>query len=80
MAHLMVCTRITPGVEARQRVHAERLEMPASVQTGAGDGVSSTVWLRDNDLDAHGVPRRSFWHRVERCGAGSSHGCPVRPW
>src|SRR6266849_4726275 len=60
MAHLMGCPRINPGVEARQRVHAERLEMPESVHTGAGGGVESPVWLRDNDLDAHGRSKTQF--------------------
>ena len=60
MAQLMLCARINPDVEARQRVHAERLEMPESVQTGAGGGVSATVWLRENDLDAHGRSTTQF--------------------
>ena len=52
MAHAMARVRVHLDVDDGQLVHASHLETPESVKTGAGVGVSSNVWLRDNDLDA----------------------------
>jgi|SRR5713101_6557115 len=51
LAHMMWRAR-TPGVDDGKPVQAACLEPPAPVPTGAGVGVSSKPWLRDNDLDA----------------------------
>ncbi len=45
--------RINPGVDEGKPVQAARLETPAPVPPGAGVGVASKRWLRDNALDAH---------------------------
>ena len=60
MAQSMALARVHPDVDDGQPVHASRLETPASVKTGAGVGVSANVWLRDNDLDAHGRSKTQF--------------------
>src|SRR5882672_3732175 len=54
MAPLMALARVSLDVDDGQPGHASRRETLASVQTGAGVGVSSNVGLRENDLDAHG--------------------------
>jgi hypothetical protein len=53
MAQLMALARFNPGVDDVEPVHAERLETPEPVKTGARVGVESNLWLRDNDLYAH---------------------------
>jgi hypothetical protein len=60
MAQSMARARVHPDVDDGQPVQASRLETPASVQTGAGVGIESNVWLRDNDLDAHGRSKTQF--------------------
>src|SRR5712691_423462 len=54
MAQLMALARVSLDVDDGQPVQASRRETLASVHTGEGVGVSSTVWRRENDLDAHG--------------------------
>jgi len=49
----MVRVRLLPGVDDGTPVHVQRLETRAPVPAGAGVGVSSRGWLRDNALDAH---------------------------
>ena len=60
MAQLMSRVRVHLNVDDGQPVHASYLETPDAVKTGAGVGVSSTVWLRDNDLDAHRRSKTQF--------------------
>ena len=60
MAQLMALARVYLDVDDGQPVQASRLETLASVQTGEGVGVESNVWLRDNDLDAHGRSKTQF--------------------
>jgi hypothetical protein len=52
LARLLVRARQPPGVDEGPPVPASPLETPAPVLPGAGVGVSSRAWLRDNDLDA----------------------------
>ena len=73
MAPLMALARVSLDVDDGQPVQASRLETLASVQTGEGVGVSSTVWLRDNDLDAHGRSKTQF---VTACRAWRSRFIP----
>src|SRR6266545_197141 len=62
----MACARVSPDVDDGQPGPASHLETPESVKTGAGVGVSSNVWLRDNALDAH---RRSQTQFLTACRA-----------
>src|SRR6266446_2539914 len=60
MAQLMALARVCLDIDDDQPGQASRLETPASMQTGAGVGVSSNVRLRDNDLDAQERSKTQF--------------------
>jgi len=60
MAQLMALARVCLDIDDDQPVQASRLETPASMHTGAGVGVESNVWLRENDLDAQKRSKTQF--------------------
>src|SRR5882724_278290 len=60
MAPWMARVRVHLDVDDGQPVHASYLETPDAGNTGAGVGVSSTVGLRENDLDAQRRSKTPF--------------------
>ena len=66
-------------VQARGRSSTREPVTTLALGAGAGGGVSSNVWRRESDLDAH---RRSttpsLMHSRALHVSGASHGCPVR--
>ena len=60
MAPFMALAKVCLDSDDDQPVQASRLETPASMQTGAGVGVSSNVRLRDNDLAAQERSKTQF--------------------
>ena len=60
--------QLLPGVDAGTPGHVERRETRAPGPAGAGVGVSSRGWLRDNALDAHARSQTQWGATVARVG------------